>query len=46
MIELEDGNSILAQMNRAIAKKIERGEKIELPLGKKIGFSKEAKKSF
>ena len=43
MIELEYGNSILAQMNRAIAKKIERGEKIERPLGKKIGFSKEAK---
>ena len=43
IIELEDGNHILAQMNRTIANKIQNGENIELPLGKKIGFSKKAK---
>ncbi len=43
IIELEDGNHILAQMNRGIAKKIQKGEEIQLPLGKKLGFSKKAK---
>lgn len=43
IIELEDGNHILAQMNRAIANKIKNGENIELPLGKKIGLSQKAK---
>jgi len=43
IIELEDGNYILAQMNRAIANKIKNGENIELPLGKKIGLSQKAK---
>ena len=43
IIELEDGNYILTQMNRAIANKIKNGENIELPLGKKIGISQKAK---
>ncbi len=43
IIELEDGNYILTQMNRAIANKIQNGERIELPIGKKIGFLKKAK---
>lgn len=43
IIKLEDGNHILAQMNRAIANKIKNGENIELPLGKKIGISQKAK---
>ena len=43
IIELEDGNHILAQMNRGIAKKIQKGEEIQLPLGKKLGFSKKTK---
>lgn len=43
IIELEDGSHILAQMNRGIAKKIQNGERVLLPLGKKIGFSKKAK---
>lgn len=43
IIELEDGTCILAQMNRGIANRIKKGEKIELPLGKKIGFSSKAK---
>jgi len=42
IIELEDGNYILAQMNRAIANKIKNGENIELPLGKKIGIFQKA----
>lgn len=43
IIELEDGTKILAQINRGIAKEIEKGKSIKLPLGKKIGFSKTAK---
>ncbi len=43
IIELDDGNRILAQMNRGIADKIAKGEKIELPLGKKKGFTQTAK---
>lgn len=43
IIELDDNTHILAQMNRGIAKKIENGEKVELPIGKKIGFSQSAK---
>ena len=43
IIKLEDGNHILAHMNRAIANKIKNGENIELPLGKKIGISQKAK---
>ncbi len=43
IIELEDGNHILAQMNRGIAKKIQNGEEVSLPLGKKIGFLQKAK---
>lgn len=44
VIELEDGTNILAQMNRGIANKIAKGEKVELPLGKKAGLSSTAKK--
>lgn len=43
IIELEDGTKILAQMNRGIANKIKKGEIVELPIGKKIGFSTKAK---
>lgn len=43
IIELEDGTHILAQMNRGIAKKIQNGEKVELPLGKKKGLLQRAK---
>lgn len=43
IIELTDGSHILAQMNRGLAKRIQKGEKIKLPLGKKIGFLKTAK---
>lgn len=43
IIELEDGTHILAQMNRGIAKKIQNGEKVELPLGKKKGLLQKAK---
>ena len=44
VIELEDGTNILAQMNRGIANQIAKGEKVELPLGKKTGLSSTAKK--
>lgn len=43
IIELEDGTRILAQMNRGLAAKIEKGERIELPLGRKLGFLQAAK---
>lgn len=43
IIELEDGSHILAQMNRGIAKKIQKGESIKLPIGKKTGLTKTAK---
>lgn len=43
IIELEDGSHILCQMNRGIANKIKKGEKVELPIGRKIGFLKQAK---
>lgn len=44
VIELEDGTNILAQMNRGIANKIAKGEKITLPLGRKTGLTNTAKK--
>ncbi len=43
IIELEDGTHILAQMPRSLAAKIEKGEQVRLPLGKKLGFSQKAK---
>lgn len=43
IIELDDSSHILAQMNRSTARKIEKGESIRLPLGKKIGFSQKTK---
>lgn len=43
IIGLEDGTAILCQMNRGIAKKIENGESVELPLGRKTGLLKKAK---
>lgn len=44
IIELEDGTHILAQMNRGIADKISKGQKVELPLGQKRGLTNTAKK--
>lgn len=44
IIELEDGTHVLAQMNRGIADKISKGQKVELPLGKKRGLTNTAKK--
>ncbi len=44
IVELEDGGKILVQMNRGLAKRIEKGENVSLPLGRKIGFSNLAKK--
>ena len=43
LIELEDGNYILAQMNACVAKEIAKGKETRLPVGHKIGFSQEAK---
>ena len=43
IIELEDGTHILCQMNRGIADKIKKGETVELPIGKKLGFLQKAK---
>lgn len=43
IIELTDGTRLLAQMNRGLAAKIKQGQEIELPLGRKIGISKQAK---
>lgn len=43
IIELADGTRLLAQMNRGLAAKIRRGQEIELPLGRKIGISQQAK---
>lgn len=43
IIELEDGTHLLAQMNRGLAAKIQRGETVELPLGRKLGFLQSAK---
>lgn len=45
IVELEDGTHILAQMNRGIAKRIQKGEEVELPLGRKQGFLTSAKKA-
>ncbi len=42
IIELQDGYRLLAQMNRGLAKRIEKGEEVKLPLGRKIGLSNEA----
>lgn len=44
LIELEDGEYILAQMNDCIAGEIKKGESLLLPVGHKIGFSQKAKK--
>lgn len=44
IIELEDGKYILAQINDCIARRLENGETLLLPVGHKIGFSQEAKK--
>ncbi len=43
IIELQDGSLILAQMNRGLAKQIEQGKTLELPLGQKVGMTKTAK---
>ena len=43
IIELKDGTRILTQMNRGLAAKIEKGESVELPLGRKLGFLQTAK---
>lgn len=43
IVELADGSHILAQMNRGVAKQLEKGKITILPLGKKLGFSKTAK---
>jgi hypothetical protein len=43
IIELPDGNRVLAQMNRSIARAIKQGKEITLPLGLKQGFLPEAK---
>lgn len=43
IIELEDGTRLLAQMNRGLAAKIEKGQEVELPLGRKIGISQKAR---
>ncbi|SHK28583.1 hypothetical protein SAMN02745136_02182 [Anaerocolumna jejuensis DSM 15929] len=43
IIELQDGTRLLAQMTRGIAKQIENGKKVKLPLGQKVGITKTAK---
>lgn len=43
IMELQDGSRILVQMNRGLARQIEKGKNIELPLGQKIGMTKTAK---
>lgn len=43
IIELQDGTKILAQMMRGLAKKIEDGEQVSLPLGQKQGLLDQAR---
>jgi len=43
IMEVQDGSRMLVQMNRGLAKQIEKGKNIELPLGQKIGMTKTAK---
>lgn len=41
LLECPDGTYILAQMSKRIAKAIEKGEQLTLPISKKAGISKE-----
>lgn len=43
LIQLEDDRYILAQMSDCVAREVEKGESVRLPVGYKIGFSQKAK---